>query len=213
MRLRLIDRARTLDPRGLPTRDGPTLWALVMAGILSLPGCASVTFKAGASPGKMAADESACRERSEDEAAYVLCMRDLGWFVASPDANSKPPVVGDEVVATQAVPQPTPVGALGPKPVVAPTVAAPASPSVATPERSSTVAQKEGPPDTQTSIEVSSWWKLFGNAADLDKAIAACVTGLGAEQEPKSGGRVVTVAMYHCLRKAGWRPLGETRRE
>src|SRR5262245_30148191 len=51
------------------------LWLALFAG------CATVTFKRGASPGAMTADERACRASNSDDADYVTCMRNRGWFV------------------------------------------------------------------------------------------------------------------------------------
>lgn len=64
--------------------------AIVLAG-----GCASVTFKRGASPGAMTADESACGGReTADPAAFRQCMKERGWFVAGQSDES---VTGDAV--------------------------------------------------------------------------------------------------------------------
>lgn len=53
-------------------------------------------------------------------------------------------------------------------------------------------------------VRVGSWWKLGGNAAGLDAAIAACVVKLGTPHQPSANATVVTVALRDCLRADGW---------
>jgi hypothetical protein len=55
---------------------------------------------------------------------------------------------------------------------------------------------------------VSSWWKLGGTNADLDRAVAACVDELGAAHRPNVGPTEVTVALRDCLRAKKWLPVG-----
>jgi hypothetical protein len=57
-------------------------------------------------------------------------------------------------------------------------------------------------------VDVASWWKLGGSAADLDRAIEACVGDLGAAHRPEPGARIVTAGMRACLRARGWYAFG-----
>jgi hypothetical protein len=218
---------------------------VAIIGLLWLTGCATVTFKRGAGPGAMAADEDACRHTSADETAYTQCLRDRGWFVAGKAAHgdtetvleppepapaSAPPatVVPGASEKPVAVERPTPATADGPpatKPAVAtptnraattgtsaPVVppAAPARPDIrsAAPEPAPAATPKVL--DPLSKVDVGSWWKLGGTTADLDHAIAACVTDLGEAHRPNPGATLVTVALRDCLRKAKWFPVGHT---
>jgi hypothetical protein len=69
---------------------------------------------------------------------------------------------------------------------------------------------EEAPLDPDTKINVSSWWKLGGTAADLDRAVAACVDELGAAHKPNPGITEVTVALKDCLRAKKWIAVGGT---
>ena len=71
-------------------------------------------------------------------------------------------------------------------------------------------AAEEAPLDPNTKINVSSWWKLGGTAADLDRAVAACVEELGAAHEPNPAVTEVTVALKDCLRAKKWIAVGGT---
>ena len=59
------------------------LAALLVLSAVSLAGCAGATFKRGASPGSIAADERACREKTATEEEYADCMRERGYVVSS----------------------------------------------------------------------------------------------------------------------------------
>jgi hypothetical protein len=64
-------------------RHRPGAWRILFVlWIGLLAGCASVTFKRGASPEAMASDERACRNSTADDAAFVECMRSRGWFMS-----------------------------------------------------------------------------------------------------------------------------------
>ena len=51
---------------------------------------------------------------------------------------------------------------------------------------------------------MTSWWKLGGTPADLDRAIDQCVATLGPAHRPDPNARVVTNGLYACLRSDGW---------
>jgi len=56
---------------------------------LLLGGCAEVVFKPGASPDQIERDQLACRDTTEDEAAYSACMDERGYHLtkAPPGVN------------------------------------------------------------------------------------------------------------------------------
>lgn len=59
------------------------LAALLVLSAVVLAGCAGATFKRGASPDSIAADERACREKTATDEEYADCMRERGYVVSS----------------------------------------------------------------------------------------------------------------------------------
>ena len=173
-----------------------------------LAGCATVTFKRGASPGAMAAAEHACRSTSTDESAYAECLRERGWYVtgtgaarggAGTDAQAvEPRALGNAsgAVVSDEDPGRAPVAETAPA-----TAATPSVTTAATPLEAS---------DPMARIGVASWWKLGGSAAGLDRAIDACVGELGPAHQPNPGATLVTAGLRACLYAAGWHSVGES---
>ncbi|MGH7787506.1 MAG: hypothetical protein ACRERC_11605, partial [Candidatus Binatia bacterium] len=67
--------------------------AILAAGLAAFSGCATFSFKAGASPDTMAADERACRASAGDP-GFVECMRERGWYVTGGAAAASPVASG-----------------------------------------------------------------------------------------------------------------------
>ena len=192
--------------------------AAVALFLVSLAGCgASISFKRGASPDAMSADERTCREGGGGDAAFLQCMRDRGWTMI--ETGERHADKGGAVPATApAVPAvaPTPAAAIPASRAVAPAmpspVAEPAPPSP--PPASNASAPALGglipaqPSDPLTKVSVASWWKLGGTTADLDRSIDACVGELGPAHRPAPNATEVTAALRACLRKAGWFAVG-----
>ena len=191
----------------------------LLLGIALLAGCATVTFKRGASSGAMTADEQACRAATTDDAAYVECLRDRGWLVSGiaiggadgdvPVTEPPPPERAADAPATDVpavrIPH-APVGA-----AAAPTAAATvpvAAPAAARASTTSPPARERAASDPLARVETGSWWKLGGSPAGLDRSIADCVDTLGPAHRPEPGATVVTAGLRACLREAGWYPLG-----
>ncbi len=189
-------------------RSRRAFWLALLAPVLvAFGGCGTVTFKRGASPDAMHAAERSCGHLTADDAAYIECMREHGFFVsgtaaatagAAPVAHGAAPSVP---VAGQGVAVTAPV----PAPAVAPAAAA-AAVAVEVPATSEVEVPTEL--DPLDLIDVASWWRLGGSATDLDRATDDCVEELGEEHRPEPGSRAVTAAMYDCLRAVGWRPFG-----
>jgi len=196
-------------------------WLVIALAMLT--GCAQVSFKRGASPDQMTTGEQECRRRTTDEAAFVECMRQGGWFVlgttdgspapatvtpapeaavATPErtaASPKPAPIVPEVPEAAATPAPT---VIMPAPVVAPVMA----PAEAATEPSPGVDSPAD--DPLRRVDVGSWWKLGGTVDGLQKAAESCTAKLGPAHRPEGDLRIVTAAMRDCLRAAGWYPLG-----
>lgn len=206
-------RARLLD----------VVFVATMVGVVA--GCATVSFKRGAGPESMSVDEKACRASTSDEDGFLQCMRDRGWYIA---VTKPAPGGGLEVEEPTGLAPAEPVtpalAAVVPTPkatqaVAAPTTIAPtpasidpaaATPVAVVPAPASIGAAAVAPaaPDSLPRVRVSSWWKLGGTAADLDRSIAACVAQLGEPHKPDANATVVTVALQSCLRQAGWYSFG-----
>jgi hypothetical protein len=184
---------------------------VVVLWLAALAGCASVTFKRGASADAMADDERACRAATTSDADYAECMRSRGSYVAGRSAASKEtkaevaepktPVVAPAATpgaaATSEEPQPLP--AVTPPPSAATPLAAKPSPTPAA----------AVPADPLARVEVASWWKLGGSPAELQAAIDTCVTQLGPAHRPDPGATVVTAGLRACLHAAGWYAFGK----
>jgi len=204
-------------------------------------GCTSVTFKRGATPTTMAADESRCRNADPADAAFRACMRDKGWFVAggsdaATSTDGFPDRAGEHTSPLAKVidfSAPIPAAETqAPAPATTPTMStqsqAPAtSPAAttATPRQrplpvaavvsapSAPAAAPAAAPITTepTLIGVASWWKFGGTAGGLDADIAACTHKLGNGHRPAPAATLVTREMGACLREHGWYALGKSR--
>jgi len=171
-------------------------WGLLLSMLLGLSaGCASLTFKRGASPEALRSDERACRAESSDDAGYGECMRDRGAFVAGA-AGMAPG--GDGAPKAVEPPRGDPMHGVEP----APAMEQQAAPAIAPPTDS------EEPLDPLALVTISSWWKLGASGDALDGAIDTCASELGETHRPAKGAANVTVGLRECLRKAGWYPLG-----
>lgn len=213
---------------------------LVIASALAA-GCTSVTFKRGATPTTMAADESRCRKADPADTAFRACMRDKGWFVAGgSDGGSSPAAPSDRAgehtsamakVIDFSAPIPA-AQAQAPAPVTSPAMStqsqAPATSPAATTatprQRPSPVAAVVSAPSSPaatpdpapsatepTLIGVASWWKFGGTAGGLDADIATCTQKLGNGHRPAPAATLVTREMGACLREHGWYALGKSR--
>ncbi len=214
------------------------LVVLAIVALLLATGCATVTFKPGAGPGGAKADEDACRASSATQAAYVACLRERGWMVGGKDAapagktNAAPAAQPTVIPAKPSTPpQPVPAGVpaqpeemtppdegpgRAPSGQTAPVPPAPTKEPVhairapRAGEPAPAEPAEEAPLDPNARINVSSWWKLGGTAAELDRAMTACAQELGTGHTPNAGGTEVTVAMKDCLRAKKWFAVGGT---
>jgi hypothetical protein len=216
------------------------LVVFAIVALLLATGCATVTFKRGAGPGGAKADEDACRASSETQAAYVACLRERGWMVGGKGAEPAPRAKSAAPVTAPAAPPARPSAPAQPAPTGAPVQAKEMTPPAESPGRAPSGATETVPPpaetkpakpapparagypdaeepaaeeaplDPDTKINVSSWWKLGGTGADLDRAVAACVDELGAAHRPNRAVTEVTVALKDCLRAKKWFAVGGT---
>jgi hypothetical protein len=202
---------------------------ILIVGLMAvLAGCGSVTFKRGAGPDSMAADERRCRAAAADEAGFAACMREGGWFVAMTGEEGAKASAADRWMEAQKVDQNATDAATAPADGSAPAAVleesgsgstAPAAANVAATSRTRPVVKESVPTpvpaaaaepnfDPLAEVAVASWWKLGGSAATLDNAIAACVSELGVAHRPDAAAKSVTAGMRACLRAGGWFAVG-----
>lgn len=211
--------------------------AVVIASTL-VAGCASVTFKRGATPTTMAADERRCHNADPADAAFRACMREQGWFVAggSDAASSASDRAGEHTSAmAQVIDFSAPTSAAPAQaaaPAASPTMStqsqalatSPAATTATPRQRQLPVAAVVSAPSTPaadadpasadvapTLVSVTSWWKFGGTAGGLDVDIEACSAKLGNGHRPAPAATRVTREMGACLRESGWYALGKSR--
>jgi len=175
---------------------------VLFAALATLSACATLSFKPGAGPDRMSADEHACGQAGDE--GFVECMRNLGYYMSDGAIGS--PLTPTPVVAAA-------VATVTPTPTAAPAAVATAAPVAATAVPAAAAAPAAAPPDTSGGlprVRVGSWWKLGGSAAGLDSSIAGCVQKLGTPHQPPPGAQVVTIGMRDCLRGDGWIAYNET---
>ncbi|MEX2481582.1 MAG: hypothetical protein WD928_12065 [Gammaproteobacteria bacterium] len=185
----------------------------VMALAAVLAACGNVTFKRGADPTAMAADERSCRTSAPDDAGFAACMRERGWFVALSGEDAATSKAADRWLEAHHDEKPAAVMSqavtVAPGPAPAADVASPSSDDDASTPAPAPVATAAKPAfDPLAEATVASWWKLGGSAAALDAAIADCVVDLGVAHRPDPGARRVTAGLRACLRAEGWFAVG-----
>lgn len=217
--------------------NGTGYWRVAcLSATLALTGCGEMVFKRGADPGSMASAQSACRADTQDETAYVACMRDKGYLVKGSqdsvfvdndgasgsggkslgDALFVPGTAGaTAAAAAKSAPPAAAVSApaAAPAPVNSAPAAgsAPAAASAAVTSAPAPVPTPAAAPvtlDPLEQVDVASWWKLGGSPDQLKAAQDRCVATLGNGHRPDPAGTKVTRAMIGCLKEAGWRGIG-----
>ena len=191
-----------------PTPADRVCCAAILIVSICTTGCASYSFKRGASPDAMAADEQVCRAAQED---FHSCMRDRGWFIASDLGELKPTApVSDSAVTTTESSSAATLPTSGHVVAPAPDVVATADPVAPTANRARLKRiQSVEPPQTDASdpltlLAVGSWWKFGGNPSGLESDTTACIGKLSNAHRPEPAATVVTRGMQACLKESGW---------
>ena len=180
--------------------------AMVIAITLANVSCGSYTFKRGASPGDMAADESACRGT---EQVFHECMRKRGWFIASNLSDLKPtePVIEQSTITPAQDTSAVQAAIKSANQVADETNSEPAP--IRAGSKGIPAADVPKVVDPLTPLAVSSWWKFGGNAGGLEQDIAACVADLGNAHRPQPAATIVTQGMRACLKEHRWFAIGK----
>ncbi|MGE3390747.1 MAG: hypothetical protein AB7O21_12150 [Gammaproteobacteria bacterium] len=175
--------------------------------VLLLGGCAEMSFKPGAGPGDFAAAEKSCR--AAGAADYESCMNARG-FMLHRRAESIFAGEGENGAAEDAAAPAGEVDAIAPVasvPAPAPAAGAPAAAADTSPRP----AAGRPPPAPRGPVEVTSWWKLGGSAAQFDAARAACISELKEPPSATADPNVASPSLVACLKKAGWYGIAKSR--
>ena len=180
-------------------------WVVSIGVVVLLAGCgATMSYKRGAGPDAMQADEQACRGTAAAIESYVDCMRARGWAVRGGENPAESAAAAGWLTRLRASggSDAAPASAT-PSPAAEPLAltADPAAPAALASDADTAPAP---PFDPLAEVVVASWWKLGGSAAGLDAAIAGCVDELGAPHRPAGTARRVTAGLRACLRSSGW---------
>ncbi len=185
--------------------------------LVTLTGCAEITFKRGAGPGEMQATEQGCREKTADVEAYKACLHAAGFTYAKPSGDTVLFVEQDEEqVATDESSESTteaeaPVATstnASAASDAAPTVSVEPSGRAGQSLPQAAKAKSKVPTDPLKQVTVASWWKLGGTAGGLEADQGTCATTLGNAHRVAPNAKVVTVGMLRCLKGKGWFAVG-----
>lgn len=183
-------------------------WVVSIGVVVLLAGCgATMSYKRGAGPDAMQADEQACRGTAAALESYVACMRARGWTVRGGENPAESAAAASWLTRLRAsdggdaAPASSSPATSSPAAEPLALTADPAAPAALA---SDADAASAPPFDPLAEVVIASWWKLGGSAAGLDAAIAGCVDELGAPHRPAGTARRVTAGLRACLRTSGW---------
>ena len=158
---------------------------LLLAAATVLTACGEVAYKQGAGPDQLSLAKQKCN--SQTKLGYDDCMKADGWTLYKRDDDNPLMVVTPAADNREAG-----------SPYVAAAV-------VAVPKKDA--AGKPIPPNPMDKLNVSSWWKMGGNADALKVDTDACVSTLGEAHKPVNGSNLYTRGLVLCLKDKGWSGL------
>lgn len=179
---------------------------LLLAMPLMISSCGDFAYKRGAGANDLATDKRDCEARSNDHKMIEQCLNDKGWTVQklddldpfatasvnpdnriiSPDTNTytKNTTLSNDNKAESAALAPNGINSSSEKP----TTPIPTA-------------------DPLDKFIISSWWKIGGNAGNLQDTINDCVATLGEAHRPNPITNEATRGLGVCMRDKGWRGL------
>lgn len=192
------------------------LAALIASGcaLVTLCGCAEVTFKRGAGPGEMHATEQGCRDKTADVEAYKACLHAAGFIYAKPSGDTALLVEDDQQqsaedeLAASAVQAEAPAQTPAATSDAAPTVSVEPSGRAGQSVPRAAKPKTKLPTDPLKQVTVASWWKLGGTAGGLEADQGTCASTLGNAHRVAPNAKLVTVGMLRCLKGKGWFAVG-----
>lgn len=151
----------------------------------TLSGCGEVAYKQGAGPDQLETAKQKCN--SQSKIGYEECMKAEGWSIYKRDDDNPlmvvAPVEDNRTAASGYV----------------------ATAAVAVPKKDAT--GKPIPANPMDKLNVSSWWKMGGNADGLKTDTDICVAKLGDAHKPVDGSNFYTRGLVLCLKDKGWNGL------
>lgn len=185
--------------------------ALIASGcaLVTLCGCAEVTFKRGAGPGEMQATEQGCRDKTADVEAYKACLHAAGFIYAKPSGATALFVEQNEEQSATNEVAPSTVETEVPAAIPAATSDAAPTVKVEPSGRAGQALPQAAKPksklaaDPLKQVTVASWWKLGGTAGGLEADQGTCATTLGNAHRVAPNAKLVTVGMLRCLKGKG----------
>lgn len=158
---------------------------LILVISAALTACGEVAYKQGAGADQLETAKQKCN--SQSKTGYDECMKAEGWSIYKRDDDNPlmvvSPVEDNRAAASGYV----------------------ATAAVAVPKKDA--AGKPIPPNPMDKLNVSSWWKMGGNADGLQIDTDACVEKLGPAHKPVDGSNLYTRGLVLCLKDKGWSGL------
>lgn len=180
---------------------------------LSLTGCGEFSYKRGATGKDLADTKKLCQsEKLKTDVEVNECLAKNGWTVhqlndmdlfavASATSNKQNGSASEDfpaLVSPEKVEEKTAA-------VESSSVAnesTPAKPSEKKPAKAQ--VKSANPLDT---YNISSWWKMGTNRANLETDMQSCETDLGAAHKPDHKTQTFTLGMIVCMHQKGWKAL------
>lgn len=187
-------------------------FGLLLCFTMLLAGCGEFSYKRGATGKDLADTKKLCQSESlKGDIEVNECLKKNGWTVhqlndmdlfavASVSSNKQngtqddlPTLVKEAETATQTENSVQPTSPAtqeaGDTKTVAPTKA---------------VVKSANPLDT---YNISSWWKMGSNRANLETDMQSCETELGEAHKPEHKSQTFTLGMIVCMHQKGWKAL------
>jgi hypothetical protein len=184
-----------------------------------LNGCGELSYKQGASAQDLSKTKKMCQsEGLKTDAEVNQCLEAHGWSVHQLDDMDLFAVasVTSNHQNVQASEMFLPEDKLVENSAAASKDES-TSPSNTTSVKTTLDSKTYAPTDTQKSAPkqtspldiytISSWWKMGGSAASLEKNINACVATLGEAHKPNNKTQQVTRGLVVCMHEKGWKAL------
>lgn len=177
-----------------------------------LIGCGEISYKRGATGKDLADTKKLCQSESlKGDIEVNECLKKNGWTVhqlndmdlfavASVSSNRQngtkddlPTLVKEAESAAQT------------KGAIEPTTSSDKQTSEKiTPTPTKALVKSANPLDT---FNISSWWKMGSNRANLETDMQSCETELGAAHKPDHKSQTFTLGMIVCMHQKGWKAL------
>lgn len=172
--------------------------AALLTMVLLINGCGELAYKSGASGADLASDRAACKLQDSAPAMVEKCLTNKGWTVQRLDKLE--PIDVDPVIEATVIPSNQRIENIGGYP------GATENPTGNSTSSAAPMSPKKVP-DLLDKFTVNSWWKMGGNANNLEETMNACTTTLGEAHAPDATKQHVTRGLLLCMKEKGWSGL------